>query len=37
MFNTIDFAVAVPTEGPEALTDRVEDVPVFRASQTAAE
>jgi len=33
----LNFAVAVPTEGEAALSDRVEDVPVFRASQTAAE
>jgi catechol-2,3-dioxygenase len=33
----LNFAVALPTEGPEALSDRVEDVPVFRATQTAAE
>jgi catechol 2,3-dioxygenase len=25
----LNFAVAVPTEGPEALSDRIEDVPVF--------
>lgn len=33
----LNFAVAVPTEGAEALSDRVADVPVFRATQTAAE
>ena len=33
----LNFAVAVPTEGAEALSDRVEDVPVFRTTQTAAE
>ena len=33
----LNFAVAVPTEGEAALSDRVEDVPVFRAAQTAAE
>ena len=33
----LNFAVALPTEGAEALADRVEDVPVFRATQTAAE
>ena len=32
----LDFAVAVPTEGPEALQDRHEDVPVFRAAQPAS-
>ena len=32
----LNFAVAVPTDGPEALSD-LEDVPVFRAPQTAAE
>jgi len=29
----LNFAVAVPTEGAEALADRTEDVPVFRAAQ----
>ncbi|HEY4044917.1 MAG TPA: VOC family protein [Rhodopila sp.] len=33
----LNFGVAVPTEGPEALSDRVEDVPVFGVPQTAAE
>jgi catechol-2,3-dioxygenase len=33
----LNFAVTLPTEGAEALADRVEDVPVFRATQTAAE
>jgi catechol 2,3-dioxygenase-like lactoylglutathione lyase family enzyme len=33
----LNFAVAVPTEGAEALSDRVDDVPVFHATQTAAE
>jgi catechol 2,3-dioxygenase len=33
----LNFAVAVPTEGPEALTDRVADVPVFAAAQGVAE
>jgi catechol 2,3-dioxygenase-like lactoylglutathione lyase family enzyme len=32
----LNFAVALPTEGAEALNDRVEDVPVFHA-ETAAE
>ncbi len=30
----LNFAVAVPTEGAEALADRTEDVPVFRAAQS---
>jgi catechol 2,3-dioxygenase len=29
----LNHAVAVPTEGPEALTDRVEGLPVFQAAQ----
>jgi catechol 2,3-dioxygenase len=29
----LNFAVAVPTEGAEALVDRTEDVPVFRPAQ----
>jgi catechol 2,3-dioxygenase len=33
----LNFAFAVPTEGAEVLSDRLEDVPVFRAAQTAAE
>ena len=33
----LNHAVSVPTEGAEALTDRHEDVPVFRAAQPAAE
>jgi catechol 2,3-dioxygenase len=33
----LNFAVTLPTEGAEALTDRAGDVPVFRATQTAAE
>jgi catechol-2,3-dioxygenase len=33
----LNFAVALPTEGPEALTDKNEGVPVFRATETAAE
>jgi hypothetical protein len=28
--------VAVPTEGNEALTDRTEDVPVFRRDEAVA-
>ena len=31
----LNFAVTLPTEGADALSDRVEDVPVFRASETA--
>ena len=31
----LNFAVAVPTEGAGALSDRVEDVPVFRAGEIA--
>jgi catechol-2,3-dioxygenase len=33
----LNFAVALPTEGAEALTDSHENVPVFRTPQTAAE
>jgi catechol 2,3-dioxygenase len=33
----LNFAVALPTEGAEALVDQAEGVPVFRATQTAAE
>ena len=29
----LNFATIVPSEGPEALQDRFEDVPVFRAAQ----
>jgi catechol 2,3-dioxygenase-like lactoylglutathione lyase family enzyme len=32
----LNFAVAVPTEGSEALADRVDDVPVFRTAETTA-
>jgi catechol 2,3-dioxygenase len=32
----LNFAVAVPTEGAEALADRTEDVPVFRQPATAS-
>ena len=31
----LNFAVQLPTEGPEALQDRIEDVPVFKAPQAA--
>lgn len=31
----LNFAEALPTEGPDALRDRHEDVPVFRAAQPA--
>jgi len=30
-----NFAVSLPTEGPAALADRTEDVPVFRQPQAA--
>ena len=33
----LNFAVAVPTEGAEALADRTADLPVFGAASTAAE
>jgi catechol-2,3-dioxygenase len=33
----LNFAVAVPTEGTEALVDRTADLPVFGATSTAAE
>jgi catechol 2,3-dioxygenase len=33
----LNFAVALPTEGPESLVDKNEGVPVFRATETAAE
>jgi catechol-2,3-dioxygenase len=33
----LNFAVALPTEGDAALADRVENVPVFRTPQPAAE
>ena len=33
----LNFAVAVPTEGAEALADRTADLPVFGATSTAAE
>ena len=33
----LNFAVSLPTEGAEALQDRHEDVPVFRAGAGAAE
>ena len=33
----LNFAVAVPTEGAEALVDRTADLPVFGATSTAAE
>jgi len=33
----LNFAVAVPTEGAEALVDRAADLPVFGATSTAAE
>jgi catechol-2,3-dioxygenase len=33
----LNFATALPTEGPEALADSAENVPVFRTTQTAAE
>jgi catechol-2,3-dioxygenase len=33
----LNFAVALPTEGPEALADKHEGVPVFRATEAAAE
>jgi catechol 2,3-dioxygenase len=32
----LNFAVSLPTEGAEALQDRHEDVPVFRAAQPAS-
>jgi len=31
----LNFAVSLPTEGTEALTDRTEDLPVFRAQHPA--
>ena len=31
----LNFAVQLPTEGPEALQDTAEDVPVFKAPQPA--
>ena len=33
----LNFAVALPTEGAEALADRTEGVPVFGAAPPAAE
>ena len=33
----LNFAIAVPTEGAEALVDRTADLPVFGATPTAAE
>jgi len=33
----LNYATALPTEGPEALADRNENVPVFKAAETAAE
>ena len=33
----LNFAVAVPTEGAEALVDRIADLPVFGATSTVAE
>ena len=33
----LNFAVAMPTEGAEALVDRAADLPVFGATSTAAE
>jgi len=33
----LNFAIALPTEGKEALVDKHENVPVFRATETAAE
>jgi catechol 2,3-dioxygenase len=33
----LNFVVAVPTEGAEALVDRTADLPVFGATSTAAE
>jgi hypothetical protein len=33
----LNFAVVLPTEGAEALVDRVTDLPVFSAPSTAAE
>jgi len=33
----LNFAVALPTEGPASLVDKNEGVPVFRATETAAE
>ena len=33
----LNFAVAVPTEGAEALVDRTADLPVFGATSTVAE
>jgi catechol-2,3-dioxygenase len=33
----LNYALGLPTEGKEALADRVEDVPVFRAMEPAAE
>ena len=33
----LNFAVALPTEGAEALVDRTADLPVFGATSTAAE
>jgi catechol 2,3-dioxygenase len=33
----LNFVVSLPTEGDEALTDRAEDVPVFRRPQPAGE
>ena len=33
----LNFAIAVPTEGAEALVDRTADLPVFGATSTAAE
>jgi len=33
----LNYAVSLPTEGKDALADRVEDVPVFRTMEPAAE
>jgi catechol-2,3-dioxygenase len=33
----LNWRIPVPTEGPEAFADRVDDVPVFHAPQPAAE
>ena len=33
--SALNYAEQLPTEGPEALADRTEDVPVFKTAQPA--
>ena len=37
IYAALNYAVAQPTEGAEALVDRATDLPMFGAASTAAE